>query len=104
MDLTNAQQEAWDKLGQRYEEVGFGGLSEPEQYFVALEALAGSLWSAEERGGAIKLKRERVDVIEEETEYFEGAPAGRAFPMVDRLLAGLIVGRAGGASQPVRRS
>lgn len=41
MDLTNAQQEAWDKLGRRYDEVGFGGLSKPEQHFVALEALAG---------------------------------------------------------------
>ena len=41
MDLTNAQQQAWDKLGQRYEDVGFGELSKPEQHFVALEALAG---------------------------------------------------------------
>lgn len=41
MDLTNAQQEAWDKLGQRYEDVGFGELTKHEQHFVALEALAG---------------------------------------------------------------
>ncbi len=41
MDLTNTQRETWDRLGQRYEEVGFGELSEPEQHFVALEALAG---------------------------------------------------------------
>jgi len=41
MDLTNSQKEAWDKLGDRYEEVGFGRLSKLEQHFVALEALAG---------------------------------------------------------------
>ncbi len=41
MDLTNTQKEAWDKLGQRYEEIGFGQLSKLEQHFVALEALAG---------------------------------------------------------------
>lgn len=41
MDLTNTQQEAWDKLGQRYETVGFDKLSKLEQHFVALEALAG---------------------------------------------------------------
>ena len=41
MDLTNSQKEAWDKLGDRYEEVGFGQLSKLEQHFVALEALAG---------------------------------------------------------------
>ena len=41
MDLTNSQQKAWDKLGQRYEKVGFGELSNAEQHFVALEALAG---------------------------------------------------------------
>ena len=41
MDLSTAQQQAWDRLGQRYGEVGFGGLSTLEQQFVALEALAG---------------------------------------------------------------
>ena len=41
MDLTNTQRDAWDKLGQRYEEVGFGRLSTLERQFVALEALAG---------------------------------------------------------------
>ena len=74
------------------------------QALLALEALAGDLLPAEARGGAVKLKRERVDVVEEETEYFEGAPGGKAYRLVDRLLAGLIVGRAGGASYPVRRS
>lgn len=41
MDLTNKQKQAWDKLGQRYEEVGFSQLSIVERHFVALEALAG---------------------------------------------------------------
>ena len=41
MNLTDSQKEAWDKLGDRYEEVGFGQLSKLEQHFVALEALAG---------------------------------------------------------------
>ena len=41
MDLTDKQKEAWDKLGQRYEDIGFGELLEEEQHFVALEALAG---------------------------------------------------------------
>lgn len=41
MNLTRAQQEAWDKLGKRYEDVGFGELAQIEQHFVALEALAG---------------------------------------------------------------
>ena len=74
------------------------------QALLALEALADDLLPAEARGGAVKLKRERVDVIEEETEYFGGAPGGRAYPLVNRLLTGLIVGRAGGASFTVRRT
>jgi hypothetical protein len=41
MELTDSQREAWDKLGQRYEKVGFGELSNDEQHYVVLEALAG---------------------------------------------------------------
>ena len=62
------------------------------------EALEAPLLPSRARGGALKREMVKVDVIEEEREYFEGAPGGRSFPLVDRLLAGLIVGRLAGVS------
>lgn len=71
---------------------------------LALEALAERLLPGQARGGAVKREKVRVDVIAEEQEYFEGAPGGRSFPLVDRLLAGVIVGRSGGGATPLRRA
>jgi len=71
---------------------------------LALEALAERLLPGQTRGGAVKREKVRVDVIAEEQEYFEGAPSGRSFPLVDRLLAGLIVGRTGRGATRLRRA
>lgn len=71
---------------------------------LALEALAADLLPPLERGGAIKRKLEKVDVIEEETEYQDGAPDNRTYPLVDRMLAGLYEGRAGGINLRVVRT
>jgi hypothetical protein len=71
---------------------------------LALEALAERLLPGLERGGALKREMVKIDVIEEEREYFAGAPGSRSFPLVDRFLAGLIVGRVGGAGAKLRRA
>ena len=71
---------------------------------LALVALAADLLSPLERGGAIKRKLEKVDVIEEETEYQDGAPSNRTYPLVDRMLTGLYEGRAGGINLRVVRT
>jgi len=71
---------------------------------LALEALAERLLPGRARGGALKREMVKVDVVAEEQEYFEGAPGGRSFPLVDRLLAGLIVGRAGNGTATLRRT
>ena len=70
---------------------------------LALVALTADLLAPLERGGAIKRKLEKVDVIEEETEYQDGAPAHRTYPLVDRMLAGLYESRAGGINLRVVR-
>ncbi len=71
---------------------------------LAFEALTADLLPSLERGGAIKRKMEKVDVIEEETEFQDSAPAHRSYPLIDRLLAGLYEGRAGGVNVRVVRT
>ena len=71
---------------------------------LASETMAERLLPSLERGGALKREMVKVDVIEEAREYFPGAPGNRSFPLVDRLLAGLITGRAGGAGAKLRRA
>lgn len=71
---------------------------------LALEALSERLLPGQARGGALKRESVRVDAIAEEQEYFEGAAGGRSFPLVDRLLTGLIVGRAGSGAAKLRRA
>jgi len=53
----------------------------------ALRAIQADLCPDLERGGQIK--RQKVDVIE--TEYQEGAPAGKTYPEVERKLCCLLV-------------
>lgn len=59
---------------------------------LAREAVSGALWPASERGGAVLRSKVKVDVIEEETEYAEGAPPGRSFAAVAAILKGLYRG------------
>lgn len=58
-------------------------------------------------GGTIKRKREKVDVIEEETEYADGQARERnAYPLVDSLVAQYAQGKVGGkaVSIPLMRA
>lgn len=58
-------------------------------------------------GGTIKRKREKVDVIEEETEYADGQARERnAYPLVDSLVADYAQGKVGGkaVSIPLMRA
>ena len=53
--------------------------------------------------GAIKRKREKVDVIEEETEYADGTARERpAYPAVDALVAAFVVGKIGARTGSIR--
>ena len=53
------------------------------------------------QGGAIKRKKEKVDVIEEETEYL--TPRERpAYPAVDALVAPFVFGKVGAATGSIR--
>lgn len=61
---------------------------------LALSALTDALIPDEDRGGAVK--REKVGELE--VEYFDGAPAGRTYGMVDTLLHGLYRTAGSGAS------
>ena len=65
---------------------------------LALAALEDPLLAVESRGGDVR--REKVGVLE--VEYFDGAPGGRSFPLVDRLLADLV--RAGPNHRRLLRS
>lgn len=65
------------------------------QIALAIEALSGSLLPSADRGGQVKRVKTKVDVIEEEIEYMDGAPATRSFPLVDRMLKGLFANAAG---------
>lgn len=71
---------------------------------LALEQLTAALLPSQERGGAIKRKLEKVDVVAEDTTYLESAPSHRTYPIIDRMLSGLITGRAGGPFSRVRRT
>lgn len=65
---------------------------------LALIALSSDLAPAEDRGG--RVLQETVGPLS--VRYAEGAPAGRTFPYIDLLLAGLI--EPAGASREVSRS
>lgn len=48
-------------------------------------------------GGTVKRKKEKVDVIEEETEYFEGSGLDRdSYPLIDQMVGAYVSGKAGG--------
>lgn len=48
-------------------------------------------------GGAVKRQKSKVDVIEEETEYFDGSGIDRdSYPLVDQLVGPYAIGKAGG--------
>lgn len=71
---------------------------------LAREALKGPLAPAAARGGAVTRSRIRVDQLEEETHYAANAPAGRSFPLVARLVAGLVLPGSGTVSRSLRRA
>ena len=55
------------------------------------------------QGGAIKRKKEKVDVIEEEIEYADGHLRERAaYPAVDALVAPFVFGKVGAATGSIR--
>ena len=63
---------------------------------LALAALSAPLLAPEDADSRVKRRRDKVDVIETETEYHAGTSSRRRFPLVDRLLDGLCRGNAGG--------
>ncbi len=71
---------------------------------LAQEALKGPLAPSTARGGAITRSRIRVDQLEEETHFAVNAPAGRSFPLVMRLVAGLILPGQSAVGRRLRRS
>ena len=69
------------------------------QALLADYARTGPLLTDVAAGGQVK--RDKVDVLE--TEWFQGSPTNRTFPLVDRLLAPYVDGSAGGASVKLMR-
>ncbi|MGB0749058.1 MAG: DnaT-like ssDNA-binding protein [Magnetospiraceae bacterium] len=63
---------------------------------LAHAALGEDLLPAEDAASRIKRQREKVDVIETETEYAPGTSSRKRFPLVDRLVENLTRGRAAG--------
>ena len=61
-------------------------------------ALSGPLLSVEDRSGLIKSIFQKVDVLEERTEWMEGASGVQDYLLVDRMLAGLYGSKTGGAT------
>ena len=70
---------------------------------LAREAQAISLLPSQERGGRVTRLKTKLDVIEKETVWSEGASAGRQFPLIDGLLAGLIEGSVRSSQQRMTR-
>jgi len=67
---------------------------------LALEsATNGDLVTSQDRGGQVK--REKIGPIE--TEYADGAPAGRTFPYLDDLLSSLVTGNRRGMVVTLQR-
>lgn len=71
---------------------------------LAFLALSADLLPSLERGGQISRKSVTVGPIEEETEFLSGAPAGRGYPLVDRILHGLFTAKIGGGSAKAVRA
>lgn len=53
---------------------------------LAARALSSALASDDAHGGAVKRQRDKVDVIETETEYFDGAPTHTRYGIVSGIL------------------
>jgi hypothetical protein len=69
----------------------------------ALLALTGvSLESRLERGGLIKSQHDKVDVLETETVWQDGAPAVDRYTVIEGLLRGLVTGTPGASSGSVQ--
>lgn len=65
---------------------------------LAARALSGPLAADLDRAGMVTRVREKVDVIEKETEWAAGAPARTAYGHVDGMMAPLLTG--GGVGTP----
>jgi len=103
--LLAAQALSFPRFSQYYIEgklidIGVPAKLEEAVCLLANEALSGSLTPMDDTS-AIKRIREKVDVIEEETEY-AGAKGARKFIAVDRLLAQIGGNNRGGSASLVR--
>lgn len=54
---------------------------------LALRAAVGDLQPDQDRGGRVKRETAKIGPIEEQTEYYDGAPSDTAYPRVDDTLA-----------------
>lgn len=59
---------------------------------LAVRAVSARLAADLEYGGRVKRKREKIDVIEDETEYVDGAPATTLYGHVSGMLASILNG------------